>query len=235
MFSFFGFCFLLFFLNGCGKSDHQESQGTASGEILGESEIPISTPEEISQKQHYTIVEDTQFKHHKRRVSLQLHRKVSEETLSLIAQEVKKQDPQKYDRTFIFYHLPGEPIDKMAWAITHFNPDLKIEILGMSKIREAAVKKEIHNSSQNIVGNWIWEAVGATIVIYKENKKIYMKQKFRDGSQGIEELVKRSSPFGQRYDEKVGNEFGEYYVVDSHGNLQMRNPKRLFATAKKVI
>jgi hypothetical protein len=224
----------MFFLNGCGKSDHGEPQGMAKGEILGEPEMPISVPEEISQKEHYTIVEETTFKHFKRKLYIKLKEKVSEETLGQIAQELKNQDPQSYDRTFIFYHLPGMSKDQRAWAATHFNPNLEVEIFGLTKSREKAMKQTIKNPSRNIVGKWIWEGGGATIVIYKKNQKTYMEYGLSEESKIITEMVKSSSPLGQRYDDKEDNPHGEYVVIDSKGNLQMRNPKRTYAIAKKI-
>jgi hypothetical protein len=123
--------------------------------------------------------------------------------------------------------------DQRAWASTHFNPNLEVEIFGLTKIREEALKQSINNPSRNIVGKWIWEKGGASIVIYKKNKKTYMAYGL-SGGEIIKEMVKSSSPLGQRYDDKEENPHGEYFVIDSQGNLQLRNPERAYGIAKKI-
>lgn len=78
------------------------------------------------------IIEESTFYNYKRSVTIRLNRKVSKGVLRTLAYQIKSQDSNRYDRTFICYLLPGMELNAGAWATTHFNPNLKIKILGIS-------------------------------------------------------------------------------------------------------
>ena len=52
--------------------------------------------------------------------------------LKRIATKLKNSDGQSYDRTFIGYYLPDMKLNSGYWATTHFNPNLEIQILGLT-------------------------------------------------------------------------------------------------------
>lgn len=84
----------------------------------------------------YTIMEmESNDAASKLTTSLQLNNRLSEDSLKLIANEIKVGNPQ-YDRIFIFYYLKGEKSSGMAWATSHFSPDLEINILGSTEQEE---------------------------------------------------------------------------------------------------
>lgn len=79
---------------------------------------------------HYSIIKDKKTHNIKRTIEIRLSGKISKDELRDIANKVKNSDPKEYDRTFILYYLPNQSTGHGAWATTHFNPNLKISILG---------------------------------------------------------------------------------------------------------
>ena len=89
------------------------------------------------------------------------------------------------------------------------------------------------NRSRSIVGNWLDETPFTLVrgmTIYREKGKLYMDQRFEDGSGGPVELVQ----IRHRFKEKGKQDSEDYYVIDAHGNLQLRDQEGLITTAKKV-
>lgn len=61
-----------------------------------------------------------------------------------------------------------------------------------------------------------------------------METIYKDGSGGKEELVESSSPAGRRFDPLGGSSAGDHWILDSNGDLQLRDDEGLIATAKKI-
>ncbi len=184
----------------------------------------------------YSIIETNIVGGIKRSLVVRLNRKVSEDVLRSIALELKSQDPKEYKRTFIAYYLPDMKVGAGAWATTHFNPDLDVRILGLTVEQEESFVNEPEYSSRKVVGTWLNESpfVASKITIYHQNGKFYVETKFKDGSSSNKEMVKKASSSGQRFEEKSGSSFGDYYLIDRQGNLQLRDREGLIATAKKI-
>ncbi|MFH1374955.1 MAG: hypothetical protein ABII79_14320 [bacterium] len=172
----------------------------------------------------------------KRSLEVQLNKKVSEETFRAIALELKSRDSQDYDRTFITYYLPGMRVGTGAWATTHFDPDLEVRILGLTAEEETRLATEPAPANRKVIGRWLDESpyVGSRITIFREGGKLYIEQKFKDGSSLKMELLEKRSPLGRRFDKLEGSSTGDHWVIDSHGNLQMRDNDGLIETAKKI-
>ena len=205
----------------------------ACNEGTREQSRPIETiPNEVT----YSIIEMNVVQGIKRSLDVRLNRTVSEEVLRVIALELKKQDPKKYERTFITYYLPNMKVGAGAWATTHFNPDLDVRILGLTIEEEKSFINEPETSSRNIIGVWFVDMplAASKITIYQENGKLYKKQEFK-GSDGFHrEMEKIPSSSGQRFQEKDGSGYGEYYLIDGQGNLQLWDQEGLITTAKKI-
>ncbi len=58
---------------------------------------------------------------------VRLSGKISEKEIAAVANEIKKSSPS-VEAIFILYYLPCMRFNDGAWASSHFNPDLKIEI-----------------------------------------------------------------------------------------------------------
>jgi hypothetical protein len=186
-------------------------------------------PEDVKWK---IIKEEPNIAYKKDNIVIQLNKKISEEILKEIALEIRE-DRQQYDRLWVFYQIEGMG-DETAWAITHFTPGLEIEILGSidAQDEETANTSDI---SGEILGKWRCDKSlsGATLVLYKDtNNKIIMRLKLKTGSI-IDEGVTESKTKGKT-SYITGNKHGEYYILESNGNLGMYDYEGKFDEAKKL-
>lgn len=183
----------------------------------------------------YKIIENNILPGIKRSLTVQINRKVSEDILREIAIRLKDSDPKKYDRTFIVYCLPEIDCKNGAWATSHFDPDLEVRIQGLSIEQEAKLKQKPEDNSQNIIGTWLDESVhmGHKITVFRTDKGLYIGRSFPDGSSSKNELIEKSSSDGRRFEDKKGANFGEFYLLDPQGNLQVWDQDGLISTLKQ--
>ncbi len=206
----------------------------ATSTIAGEkSKSPSpATPVAVS----YTVVDSSIVPGIKRSLVVRLNKKISENALRAIALKLKSQETQDYQRTFITYYLPGMKIDAGAWATTHFNPNLEVLILGVAVEEEKQLANGLTQDGREIVGSWIDETPGVAgrITIFREARKLYIETRFKDGSNLKEELIEKKSGERRRFDKLEGSEFGDHWIIDSNGNLQVRDNEGLIRTALKA-
>ena len=123
-----------------------------------------------------------------------------------------------------------------AWATTHFNPDLEVRILGLTAEQEEALKQQPDDPSREVIGSWIDDTMyfGNRTTIFRQDGKLFMENTYEDGSSGKREIVAKPSTSGKKFEDKEGNRFGEFYLIDSQGNLQLLDQDGLISTAKKI-
>jgi len=184
----------------------------------------------------YSIIDSDTFLDYKRSLDVRLNKKVSEATLRTIALKLKAQDSRSYERTFICYYLPGMEVGAGAWATTHFNPNLKVKILGMTADQEKTLKQLPDDPSREVIGIWLDESpfIGSRITIFRQNRKLFMENMYTDGSSGKKEIVEKLSGRKRTFRRKEGSSVGEFYLIDKHGNLQMWDQEGIIWTAKKI-
>lgn len=184
----------------------------------------------------YSIISDRDFRDIRRNIDVRLDKKVSSEALRKIAQRLKKMERKKYERTFIAYYLPNMKVNAGAWATTHFDPRLEVKILGLTAEEEENMARAAKSTSRVVVGIWLDDRpyAGATVTIYRENKKLYLESKYKDGSSSIDEMTESQSSTGTKLVEKGGNKHGEYFVLDKKGNLQAGGNNGIFLKYKKL-
>jgi len=184
----------------------------------------------------YTIIDENIVTGIKRSLDIRLNRKVSEDVLKSIAMKLKNSDPRTYDRSFIGYYLPDMKVNAGYWATTHFNPNLEVRILGLTAAQEETLKQRPADPSREIIGGWLDERpfAGSRITIFRQDGKLFMENTYKDGSAGTAELVETRSSNGRRFDYKPDRGNGEYYLINSKGELQQWDQDGPFMTAKKV-
>ena len=124
-------------------------------------------------------------------LTVRLTKKIPEEKLRKLAIELRDKELKKYDRMFITYYLPGMDVGAGAWATTHFNPNLKVNILGLTKEefqKKSKPSKENTNNSDKIIGVWA-DSLGSVTIIGKKSGYVIVK-KYVDGGGETEKLVK---------------------------------------------
>jgi len=76
------------------------------------------------------IISREVFLNQKLSFDLRVSRRISKEDLERVAKRIYIQsDGSLYTRIFICWYLPGMKVNIGAWATTHFNPNLKVEIM----------------------------------------------------------------------------------------------------------
>lgn len=117
-------------------------------------------------------------------------------------------------------------------------PDSKAAIKGkkiypkLVESRKKQLAKQEKQKYGELIGSWAVNYLSTqwTETIYKKDGKIWVDNSIT----GVEELVERPSSMGRRFDFKGSNASGDYYVIDSFGDLQLRDNYGLITTAKKI-
>ena len=224
----FIFCFIVYAVYQGNKSSYsnpkQSSYLESNGKSLSNQDI------------NYTVIEKSTLGSIKCSIDIRLEKKISKEALKQLALDLRDAESKQYDRMFILYYLPNMPPGAGAWATSHFNPNLEIKILGTTIEEEKALLVNSSNYSGEIIGKWLDEApyVGATYTLYKKDSKILMSCKFKDGSSSEKEMIQKSQSGRLRFEERRGNSFGEYYLVDSTGNLDVYDTQGLIRTFRSI-
>jgi hypothetical protein len=215
----------------CESGDADLAAPVGSTVAVTAGTAPSIIPADVS----YSIIDTDIIPGIKRSLDVRLNKKVSEDVLRAIALKLKSNDSQQYDRTFIVYYLPGTTIDAGAWATTHFDPTLVVRILGFTVQEEQALATEPAPTGRQVIGIWMDEPFGLQITIYLEGGTLYMGWKAKDGSGLEEELLEKPSPLGQRFETKGGSSFGDHWIIDPDGNLQILGSLGgLIATARRI-
>jgi len=213
-------------LTSCGQNKTKEIQKT-SDSIQKATVVPDNLYKIISEKENV----NPKFGFNKCNIEVELKEKITKEQLTIIANKIRE-TRKSYDNLWIFYNLPGKQAGSVAWATTHFTPNLKVEILGSTDAED----KKMDNVSVdgNIIGKWTDKQSYSehTAIIYEKNNKIYMKSIYSDGSSGEVEYVRKKINGKVRYEPKQ-NKHNEYYIIEANGNLGMYDPEGKFAEAVK--
>lgn len=187
-------------------------------------------------KLQYSVLKDEAIPGIKRVIEVRLSRSATKDELRAIATKLKHAKPEKYDRTFIFYVLPDWNDSQGAWATTHFDPTLEVRILGLTSDEVAALKNvPPQPSSREILGSWLDDSpmVGCRLTIFRENGRWYMEYTWKGGSSYTAPLIERGTSGGRRFD-KPESTFGDHWIIDFRGDLEIRDNDGLITTAKKI-
>lgn len=189
-----------------------------------------SLPSDVS----YTVLSDEATPPYKRSLDVLLNEKVSEDVLTTIAHELRSRDARTFERTFIVYYLPGMEVGTGGWATSHFNPDLKVAILGTTQDQELTLTAGRPSPGRDVVGTWLDDRpfMASRLTIYRSGGQLVLEQRYPDGSSGDSRLRERVTPAGRRFEE-VGRQTGDYFLLDARGDLQIRDAEGLIATARK--
>lgn len=197
----------------------------------------LFTNKVVAEKIPYSIINDKLYKNAKRSVDVRLENRITKNQLTSLAHKINNLNKNSYKRTFILYYLSGMKVDAGAWASTHFNPNLEVKILGATLEQAKKLTKPVAlNNTQTLIGNYFHDRgdLSCRISIFNEKGKIFKRDTYNDGSQGTQELKESRSNRGLRLDELKKNDFGEFYVINSNGNLEFWDAQGLIETLKKI-
>lgn len=184
----------------------------------------------------YSVIKTETVPGTKRVVNVRLNKAVSEEVIGAIAEAVKLADSGTYERTFIFYYLPDMKPGEGAWATSHFNPSLKVEILGLTAQQEQSLSAPHDVPGRQMIGRWLDQSigVGGHIEIFKSNERLAIELTFKDGSTWTCQLAETQNPNGRQFRYADRMERKDSWMINSKGDLEILSNGRLIATAKKV-
>jgi len=108
-------------------------------------------------------------------------------------------------------------------------------ILGCEKAQQQS-SSNTKTFDSRVVGKWLDKSplVGGQITIFYKDNKLVIKQDFLDGSSSTIGLNESKSPLGRKFTQASGSSYGDHWIIDSTGNLQIRDDNGLIATAKKT-
>lgn len=208
----------LLLLNSCGN----ETIGYYKKEPL---------PKDLS----YNITEDkSNDALEKNQLTVQISKKITIGQIATLAEKFYSSKP-KQRRFYIFYLLPGMKDGSGAWATSHFDPELNIQILGSTTEQDNTATELINDVDGDIIGEWHEEQfTSSNYIILKKDNKTFIKILFKNGQSLEEELKEKKVRTGTRYDYKDDGFNGEYFVLNSDGELEFYNSKnKKFTTAGK--
>lgn len=187
-------------------------------------------PDDVS----YSIINSDIVTGEKRGLEVRLNKKVSEDVLRGIAFDLKSEDSREFKRTLIGYYLPDMEPGEGAWATTHFNPDLEVKILGLSKENEENLTSEDENNGEKVVGRWLDEGFSSSrLVLIHKDDNLFMEQTYEDGSSRTMKVIEKESSLGRRI-ERVDSDLGDFWIINSNGNLEIRDDEGIIRTAQKI-
>lgn len=182
----------------------------------------------------YSVVNSDIVPGEKRGLEVRINKRVSKEVLRAIAQELKSRGSGKHERTFIDYYLPDMEIGAGAWATTHFEPDVNVRILGLTRKRKKELSSENGKGERQVLGRWLHEGFsGSRFVLFRKSGNLYLEQTFEDGGSRVMEVVEKESPHGCRI-ERIEDRMGDFWVINDEGNLERRDDKGVIWTAEAI-
>jgi len=125
----------LLLLTSCGQKKTVQ-QSNSIEQSLNISNETSQTPSPVIPESMYKIISEKENVNSKSgfnkcNIEVELKEKVTAEELTTIANKIRE-TRKSYDKLWIFYNFPGMTSGSGSWATTHFTPDLKVEILGMT-------------------------------------------------------------------------------------------------------
>ena len=190
-----------------------------------------NTTETVISEPVYKIISDENFGTEKRTVDVLLDERVSEQQLEKLANKIQKMNSEKFKRTFIMYRIQGEK-SIAAWATTHFDPDLKIDFIGL----DAENYKTLINKNRQVDGKKIgeWYSTGGyehVVVIFKKDGQYFENNYFVDGSANP---VPKKLKFDNGKYIYPDTDENWHFVVNDAGDLEYWGENGNSTTAKKI-
>ena len=195
---------------------------------VGTDHAVTSTAEPIT----YTVIEQ----YGDRRVHLRLDGKIGREELRDLGIKLKSQNP-RYE--LIFFYLPGMATESDPWARALFDQSLALEIdIGLSQEDEKQLLEVLQNQRQDVIviGRWFHHSIidSRMSTIFRRGEKLYLEETYTYGYNNMIEINERASLLGRRFDKAEGSSAGDHWIIDSIGNLQLRDDYGLVETGSKV-
>ena len=191
------------------------------------------TKEPLPEHFSYEIINDeSNSALEKNQLEIELSQKLTEGQIAALAEELfNSKDKQR--RFYISYKLKGVENSVAYWAISHFDPELKIEIIGSTAQEDVNKDKLSEKIDGEVIGKWDENKYTfSNLIIYKKDSKTFIKTIFKSGQTSDVELKESDTEKGKRYDYKDGGYNGEYFILNNENELELYNSEnKSFTTA----
>ena len=161
---------------------------------------------------------------------------ISKDMLEELGRELHGQ-ARGFERTFIGYYLPDMEVGAGAWATTHFDPNLEINIFGLSVEKEEKLRSIQTPQDWDVVGRWLDPTnlyFGYRITIFRKDNSIFMDKTFSDGSSGQYKLIETKSPVWRFNPVEEFSGTGDHWILNPNGQLEAHDNNG-FITAVKPM
>ena len=167
-------------------------------------------------------------------IDVRLKRRVTEDELKSIAAEIKSKN-KKAERFMITYFLEDTQDYSQAWAVTNYNPDESVSILGATVASDKIMNDTTHdktNSMGDILGTWKINkySMEITVTLYKENNIIKMLSVYPDGGNSVDTLTEKKLDTQVAYYKKFDTP-NEYYIIEANNNLSVYSNNKKYTEA----
>ncbi len=192
----------------------------------------VILPEDLT----YRITKDESDENlEKNQITVVLSQKINFQQIEFLANKLYKDYPVRR-RFYIFYFISGFENNGYAWATSHFDPDLKIEIIGSQESEDIKMYKTAKDFKGDIIGRWHEEKFTShDFVMFRKSGKTFLKTIYKDGDTRDEEMTVTNTSKGKRYDYSDGSTGGEYFIINSNGVLEFYNDENIKFTTGSVI
>ena len=172
---------------------------------------------------------------HKTFVYVRIPKELSKEELKNLSNYLRDKYP-KNKQLFSYFLLPNMEVSKLAWANSSFNPDLTININGVSK-KESNKLKNINapKESNETLGKWFDNSpyTEASYIIYKIDTIWYLKTLRENGKyENTKELTKSQNDGNSIFNYK--NDDGEFILVDKDNKFSIRDASGIIVECQEI-
>src|SRR5690606_26529114 len=138
--------------------------------------------EDLPDNFEYAIIKDeSDSRLNKNQLLVQIPQKLTVGQIATLAEELYNSKP-KMKRFYIGYLLPDMKEGAGAWAISNFEPDIKIEILGTTVKGEIKALNNLEKTPGEVVGKWYErQKTDSYYTIFKTEKGIFLRKFIEDG------------------------------------------------------
>jgi len=193
------------------------------------------TKEDLPENFEYRIIKDESNPNiEKNQLQVEINQKLTEGQLATLAEELyNTKDKQR--RFYIFYNLKDNENTFMAWATSHFDPELEITINGSTNTEDNQILTKAKKVPGNIIGIFNeTDRIYSIYTIYENNGKTFIRMTFKDGESMDNEVEKISTKNGVRYNYKEDISQGEYFILNNDVLEFYNKENKMFTTGSKL-
>jgi hypothetical protein len=185
----------------------------------------------------YTIIGNRVQGDKKCEIDVRIQTKFKDDELRGIANEIKQSLDSKWEIIYIFFFLPKMEVGNGAWARVTFDPSMNLEVIGQTIEQENSINSYLAVNQQKFIGQWVDDFLKMGIIhrMKIENGKIILEAygTSDNTTAKLAELVKVKRNNQVIY-KATDSDFGEYYIINNAGDLEVYDSNGYVATYRRL-